>query len=114
MDSLVLREPGYNMVMKFQWDSRKSASNLRMHGVSFSEAITVFKDPLALIFDDIIHSEQEHREIIIGYSVLRHVILVCFTERPENAIRIFSARKATRLEQNEYEENIKTQFKKNI
>jgi uncharacterized DUF497 family protein len=42
--------------MKFQWDPDKAAVNLRKHGVSFDEAVTVFKDPLALIFDDEKHS----------------------------------------------------------
>jgi uncharacterized DUF497 family protein len=40
--------------MKFSWDSRKADSNLRKHGVAFDEAITVFSDPLALIFDDVV------------------------------------------------------------
>ncbi len=67
--------------MKFQWDPKKATANLRKHGISFDEAVTVFKDPLALIFDDHAHSEYEHREIIIGHSLLNRLILVCFTER---------------------------------
>ena len=54
--------------MKFSWDPRKADSNFRKHGIAFDEAITVFNDPLALIFDDIVHSESEQREIIIGFS----------------------------------------------
>lgn len=50
------------MNMRFEWDPAKAASNIRKHGVSFDEAVSVFKDPLAFIFDDITHSEQEHRE----------------------------------------------------
>jgi len=53
--------------MRFEWDPEKAASNIRKHRISFDEAVTVFKDPLAFIFDDITHSEQEHREIIIGH-----------------------------------------------
>lgn len=52
--------------MRFEWDPNKAESNLQKHGVSFDEAVTVFKDPLAFIFDDTAHSEQEHREIIIA------------------------------------------------
>jgi uncharacterized protein len=77
--------------MRFSWDPRKADSNLPKHGVAFDEAITVFNDPLALIFDDLKHSEEEHREIIIGYSVLSRLILVCFVERLEDTIRIISA-----------------------
>jgi uncharacterized DUF497 family protein len=53
----------------FEWDRRKATANLRKHGVSFDEALTVFKDPLARIFDDEDHSMREAREIIIGQSV---------------------------------------------
>ncbi|GJQ53190.1 MAG: hypothetical protein HKUEN02_20370 [Anaerolineaceae bacterium] len=95
--------------MKFEWDPAKAASNIRKHGVTFEEAITVFKDPLAFIFGDTAHSEHEHREIIIGISAVRRMILVCFVERYEDTIRIVSARPATRLEIKDYEENINNQ-----
>ncbi len=95
--------------MKFEWDPAKAANNIRKHGVSFEEAITVFKDPLAFIFDDTAHSEHEHREIIIGMSALRRMILVCFMERYEDTIRIVSARPATRQEIKDYEENVNDQ-----
>jgi uncharacterized protein len=91
--------------MRFEWDPAKVASNIRKHGVSFDEAVTVFRDPLAFIFDDEAHSEEEHREIIIGASALRRMILVCFVERIENTVRIISARPATRQEIKDYEEN---------
>jgi len=77
--------------MKFEWDPAKAESNLRKHDVNFDEAVTVFKDPLAFIFDDTAHSEQEHREIIIGMSALRRMLLVCFVERLHDIVRIFSA-----------------------
>jgi uncharacterized DUF497 family protein len=95
--------------MRFQWDSEKAKSNIRKHGVSFDEAVTVFKDPLALIFDDLDHSELEHREIIIGQSAIRRMLLVCFVERQEDIIRLISARPATPREIKDYEENAHTQ-----
>lgn len=95
--------------MKFQWDINKAKINLRKHGISFEEAVTVFKDPLALIFDDEEHSENEHCEIIIGTSALSRLLLVCFVERYEDVIRIISARPATTLEKNDYEENARFQ-----
>jgi uncharacterized DUF497 family protein len=91
--------------MKFLWDPRKADSNLRKHGVAFDEALTVFNDPLAFIFDDMEHSEEEHREIIIGFSTLSRPILVCFVERTEDTIRIISARRATKGEVKDYEKN---------
>ena len=95
--------------MRFQWDPSKAADNIKKHGVSFDEAITVFKDPLALIFDDLAHSERESREIIIGISAVRRMLLVCFVERQEDIVRIISARSATRQEIKDYEENANSQ-----
>ena len=95
--------------MKFQWDPTKATGNVRKHGVSFDEAVTVFKDPLALIFDDTEHSEVEAREIIIVMSTLSRMLLVCFVERHADTVRIISARPATRTEKKDYEENAKNQ-----
>ena len=47
----------------------KAAANLREHGVSFEEACSVFRDPLARIHGDPDHSQEESREIIVGVSV---------------------------------------------
>ena len=52
------------MAFSFEWDPRKAAANRRKHGVSFEEAIPVFGDPLARIFDDPDHSQGEPRELI--------------------------------------------------
>jgi uncharacterized DUF497 family protein len=95
--------------MRFEWDPTKAENNIRKHDASFDEAVTVFKDPLALIFDDTAHSEQEHREIIIGMSTLRRMLLVCFVERVEDTVRIINARPATRQEIKDYEENAHNQ-----
>jgi uncharacterized DUF497 family protein len=95
--------------MKFQWDPNKADVNLRKHGISFEEAVTVFKDPLALIFNDEKHSEEEHREIIIGTSMFSKLLLVCFVERDEDIVRIITARPATNQEKKDYEENARFQ-----
>ena len=68
------------MSLQFEWDSKKSEANKVKHGVSFEEAITVFADPLARIFEDPGHSETERREIIIGQSNKQNLILVSFVE----------------------------------
>ncbi|MFZ2444810.1 MAG: BrnT family toxin [Syntrophobacteraceae bacterium] len=93
------------MGVQFEWDSGKAELNLRKHGVGFAEAGTVFRDPLAFIFDDEPHSGEERREIIIGRSAGDHLLLVCFTERTENVVRIISARSATERERKGYEKN---------
>jgi hypothetical protein len=95
------------MSLKFEWDPKKATSNLSRHGVSFEEALTVFRDALARIFDDEDHSIDEQREIIIGHSAKERLLVVCFTSQGES-VRIFSARKATRREREDYEENVET------
>jgi len=93
------------MSLQFEWDPRKAKVNLAKHGVSFEEAMTVFGDLLARIFDDEEHSEDEKREIIIGHSIQQHLVLLSFT-CVEDTIRLLSARKATRRERKDYEENV--------
>jgi uncharacterized DUF497 family protein len=95
------------MGVKFEWDLKKAALNLSKHGVSFEEALTVFADPLAKIFDDESLSIGEQREIVVGHSVNQNLLLVCFTAEAES-IRIFSAREATKRERKDYEENVKS------
>jgi len=92
------------MSLEFEWDAEKSEANAKRHGVAFQEALTVFANPLARIFDDPDHSADEHREIIIGHSVKQRLSIVCFTER-ESKIRIITARPTTRREHQDYEEN---------
>jgi uncharacterized DUF497 family protein len=90
----------------FEWDSRKDSANLEKHGISFSQATAVFGDPLARIFADENHSVDERREIIVGHSPAKRLLLVCFTEREDGRVRIVSARRATRREQHDYEDYI--------
>jgi uncharacterized protein len=89
--------------VNFEWDLHKAARNLRKHGVSFPEAVTIFGDPLALTYDDPDHSVVERRFITVGMSSARRVLIVAHADRGEN-IRIVSARKATRRERIHYEE----------
>jgi hypothetical protein len=87
----------------YEWDSRKAAANLKKHHVAFTEAATVFLDPLALTYQDPDHSEGEQRYITLGESTRGRVILVAHLDR-DDRIRIISARRATRREAHEYGE----------
>lgn len=69
--------------MDYDWDEAKEASNLDKHGVSFEEAVTVFRDPLYIDFYDPDHSVDEQR-----YEV----------------VRLISAREVTSSERKAYEE----------
>lgn len=91
------------MGLSFEWDQRKAAANRRKHGVSFEQAIPVFGDRLARIFDDPDHSIGELRELIVGHCSRRLLLIVCYVQRGDR-IRIFSARRATRQERRDYEE----------
>jgi len=91
--------------VQFEWDTLKDLVNRHRHGVSFGEALTVFGDGLARIFDDPDHSGEEAREVIIGHSERQRLLVVCFTER-NSTIRIISARAATKRERQHYEENV--------
>ena len=99
----------YNVVMKplsFQWDRRKSVTNLRKHGVSFEEARTVFFDDRALLIVDPEPSRREERFVILGLSAGLRMLVVCHCYRDqqqEEVIRIISARKANRQERTQYE-----------
>jgi len=87
----------------FEWDEQKSLSNSRKHGVSFDEAQTVFLDENALRFHDPEHSGTEDRFLMLGLSLKLRVLVVCHCHRDEDrVIRLISARKANRKEQNDY------------
>jgi uncharacterized DUF497 family protein len=89
--------------MEFEWDPQKAAKNLRKHKVSFTEAATVFDDPLSVTVVDPDHSAQEDRFIIVGQSYRRRLLIASFAERG-NGIRIISARELTPAERRAYEE----------
>lgn len=91
------------MNIRFTWDREKARLNAQKHqGVSFEEATTVFRDPLAAVFDDDTHSQDERRELIIGHSNRNRLLIVSFTER-DDLVRIISARKADVEERAKYE-----------
>lgn len=92
------------MSQRFEWDDAKAQSNVRKHGVTFEEAASVFSDVLAYTFNDPDHSIGESRYLTFGMSQWGQVLAVIHTERG-HAIRIISARKATRLERVIYEQS---------
>ena len=91
------------MGLKFEWHKKKAAQNLRKHNVSFDEAKTVFDDEMFISVVDEEHSDDEERYITIGMSFLARLLMVAHTDR-EKRIRIVSARKATKHEEDFYTE----------
>jgi len=93
--------------MKFTWDRKKEASNIKKHGVSFEQASYVFADPFALNSYDELHSEDEERWVLLGKSLNETILLIVHTFRDDDGkefVRIISARKATRKEEKVYKE----------
>jgi len=89
--------------MEFEWNLQKSESNLVKHKVSFEEATSVFGDTLSFTFPDNQHSIQEQRYLIIGFSKENRILVISHVYREGEAIRLISARLATKKEQKFYE-----------
>lgn len=90
----------------FEWDPSKATSNLRKHGIGFDQAVTVFRDPRAVSVFDEAHSKAEDRWITLGVSAGGGLVVVHHTFEEMDAhkirIRIFSSRKATKKEADQY------------
>jgi uncharacterized DUF497 family protein len=93
-------------VIDFDWDTHKATANFAKHGVSFDEARSVFSDPFELTISDPDHSEGEYRFLSIGRTNQDRTVVVVFTERLPNSIRIISARVASKKERQLYESRI--------
>lgn len=93
--------------LEFEWDTAKSSSNRKKHGVSFEEAQTVFNDPNARLISDPDHSDDEDRFVLLGLSEQLRILVVCHCYRENGMrIRIISARRAKRSEIESYEEHL--------
>ena len=88
--------------MDFEWDPDKATRNLRKHGVSFPEASTAFEDPLSITIPDPDHSEDEARFVLLGMTFRGRLVVVVHTDRGD-AVRLISARLATRRERSAHE-----------
>lgn len=91
--------------MNFDWDAKKARKNLRDHRVSFSDAVSVFRDPLSVTVPDPDHSLDENRCIIVGRSKSGQLLMVAHADR-HDSVRIISARTLTPSERRQYEEGI--------
>jgi uncharacterized DUF497 family protein len=88
-----------------EWDPRKAEANAAKHGVTFDDAVAVFLDPAALDGPDVQHSSVESRFRRLGRSADGQVLIVAYTLRRSGnaeAIRIISARRASRGERAAY------------
>jgi uncharacterized protein len=96
----------YIFRVRFEWDPKKERQNLAKHGVSFREAKALFTSKVDFLeIYDAEHSHQEERFVAIG-PTRRGLVLVVFTERSEDTIRIISARWASKTERALYAEHM--------
>ncbi|HEX9869479.1 MAG TPA: BrnT family toxin [Candidatus Tectomicrobia bacterium] len=85
----------------FVWDSNKASVNLRKHGIPFEQAAEAFFDPFLKVVDA--SRYEEARDAIIGMDTRWNLLFVVHMEMEDEAIRIISARRATRRERAYYE-----------
>ena len=90
-------------MLEFEWDPEKAAANFDKNGVGFTEATSIFGDPLSITVYDPDHSDDEDRYLTMGMSVSGRLIIASHTNRGDR-LRIISARVATRRERKAYEE----------
>ena len=86
----------------FEWDPAKARTNRRKHGVDFTDAVAVFFDDRARTLLD--ETADEERFVTLGLDALGRVLVVVWCWRNE-ALRLISARRATRRERSQYEED---------
>ena len=84
----------------FEWDDAKAAENYAKHGIDFEDARRVFKDAFAVdgIDDSDVYGEERFTTIGMVDGVL---LFVVHTERGAR-VRLISARRATKYEQDDY------------
>ncbi|MBD2772881.1 BrnT family toxin [Iningainema tapete] len=88
--------------MQFEWDEAKNLKNIRKHRIDFADVPEMFNNPMLIELDDRFDYGEDR---LVGIGFLGNgVAVVVWTERAENVIRIISARRANRYEQQRLEE----------
>ena len=97
------------MRIDFDWDPAKATSNTAKHGVTFEEAMTAFRDPLARSILDRDHGAGEERWVTLGEAATGNLLVIVHTwteiDLERAAVRIISARRPTRNEARQYRED---------
>ena len=94
--------------MQFEWDEEKNQANIHKHGLDFADAWEIFTAPMLTALDD---RDDYGEDRWIGIGLLRaRVVVVVYTERDEDTIRIISLRKALTHERASYEQTLRDQL----
>ncbi len=92
----------YTPHVQFEWDPKKAAANLKVHGVGFADAVTVLEDDCALTREDA-DAEGEQRFVSLGMDATGTLLVVVYTHREPDIIRLISAWKANKAQRTLYE-----------
>jgi len=90
--------------VRYEWDPAKAKANVDSHGVDFVEAVTVLEDDFALTREDS-DALDEQRFATLGMSSVGNLLVVVYTYREPDVIRLISAWKANKPQRSRYEEN---------
>ena len=90
--------------MRYEWDPRKAAANRKDHGVRFADATSVLEDDFALTREDP-DAEDEQRFVTLGMDATGTVLVVVYTYREPDVIRLISAWKANKAQRTHYEKH---------
>jgi len=90
--------------MKYQWDEEKNKKNIRHHGIDFNDVPSMFLSPMVTFLDN---RKDYGEDRWIGIGILKTILaVIVFTEPNDDTIRIVSARKARKHEQQIYRDQI--------
>ncbi len=91
--------------MRFEWDEEKNKTNVRNHKIDFADAPLIFNSPMFIELDE---RKDYGEDRWIGIGFLRNIVVVIvFTERRPDTIRVISVRKANKHERKRYEQALK-------
>jgi uncharacterized protein len=85
--------------MEFEWDESKRVSNLRKHGIDFSDVPIVFNGAIVTVEDERFDYGEER---FVTFGLLQGQVVVVVHTESEDLIRVISTRKATKYEQQTY------------
>jgi uncharacterized DUF497 family protein len=90
--------------MTYEWDEVKNRLNIRKHGIDFLDVPSMFQQPMVTFLDQRADYGEERW---IGIGVLKTTIaVIVFVEPNEDTVRIISARKAIKHEEQIYRDEI--------
>jgi uncharacterized DUF497 family protein len=96
------------LLVKYEWDEEKNEENIRKHGFDFADAWEIFESPMRVALDT---REDYGEDRLNGVGLLgNRIVVVVFTERGEDIIRIISLRKALKHERKKFEEALRNRL----